>query len=85
MDQSEGRILYHVTSFTARVFLEVWDRVLGDWVRSAKHENEATGSDVIKKTRKSTTDHVIEPKTHFFIQDLAIILHCSCLHHPVGR
>ena len=55
MDQSEGWILYHVTHFTAGVFLEVWDRVkLGS---SPARPNMKTGSDVIKN-RKSTTDQV---------------------------
>ena len=49
MDQSEGRILYHVTGLTALLFLEVWDRVfLWGLVPLGQHGIEATGSDVIK-------------------------------------
>ena len=52
MDQSEGRILYHMTGFTASVFLEVWDRVFW-WglVPLGQHGIEATGSDVMASGR----------------------------------
>ena len=65
MDQSEGRILYHVTGFTASVFLEVWDRVfLWGLVPLGQHGIEATGSDVIKPEIDDRPRGLA--KTHFY-------------------
>ena len=69
MDQSEGRILYHVTSFTAQVILEVWDRVLGT---SPARPNMKTRQPEVTSSKKPEINDRPRDwiKKHTFIQEI---------------
>ena len=80
MDQSEGRILYHMTGFTASVFLEVWDRVFW-WglVPLGQHGIEASGSDVMASGRD-----VIKPEVTSWENLTVLVYTKTTIHLSVG-
>ena len=68
MDQSEGRILYHVTHLTAGVVSGgLGPSQVGSSPARPKHENEATGNDVIKRPEINDRPRGLA-KTHFYFQ-----------------
>ena len=91
LDQSEGRILCHVTWLGEKIILRSGTEFdIGLYSRSANMETrqprvtswqpEVTSSETGSE-RKSTTDHVVLAKIHFFITDLATVRHLPCLRH----